>query len=449
MSIKFKLLILHILISIVLLTVLSIAAYFLLSNGLRGKTIHPWDMQYAEIQETADGQSIITGFNKPEFSLPGNSEEPIVMNKYSRDDLLKLSSTEGIITIGDVLINEAALDDLYMFEDYSVWFYTDVQGSTTGVVAVTRSPNDINEVLMTFRHVLLIIGPAALLLAGIAGYMYLKRSFHPVQVMASTIREIEEHNLDTRLDVHSNDELGYLAASFNRMLTRLENAFQREKQFTGDASHELRAPLAVIQGEASLALSQDQSTDEYRKALETIYQRTEDMSSMLTRLLFLARYEDSGQRDFEEIDLKEVLDELKYDMEILCEDKSIKYELCAADNITVRGYRASLHEMFFNIMVNAIQYTPGGGEISVIMERKDDYACIAVKDTGIGIAEEHLPHVFERFYRIYKTPSRREGGAGLGLAISHRIAEIHNGTITAGSKVGKGSTFYVYLPIMP
>ncbi len=448
MNIKLKLTIWHLLISAILITLFSIAAYFLLSNGLRGKTIHPWDMRYAEIQVTAEGQSIITGFYKPELNLPGNSEEPIVMNEYSQNDLLKLSSTEGIITIGDVLINEAALEDLYMSEDYSVWFYTDILGNTTGIVAVTRSPNDIDAILTTFTDVLLIVGPVALLLAGLVGYLYLKRSFHPVQVMASTIRDIEEHNLDKRLEVHSNDELGYLASTFNRMLTRLENAFQREKQFTGDASHELRAPLAVIQGEATLALSKDRDADEYRKALENIYQQTEDMSSMLRKLLFLARYEDTRQLDFEEINLKVLFDELKADLEILCEDKSIQCELHAIDNMIVWGHRLSLREMFFNIIENAIRYTPDGGEISATMERKDRYACIAIRDNGIGIPEEHLRHIFEQFYRVDKSPSRTEGGAGLGLAISRRIAEIHNGTITVESEVDKGSIFYIYLPLI-
>lgn len=449
MSIKFKLLILHILISIVLLCIFSIAAYLLLSNGLRGKTIHPWDMRYAEIQETVDGQRIITGFFQAESSPPDNAEESSVLSKYNRDELLKLPSPEGFITIGNILLKESALEDLYISEDFSVWFYSDVSGNTTGVVAVTISPNDVDAILVTFRHVLFIIGPIALILAGFAGYLFLRRSFHPVKVMTSTIRDIEEHNLDERLIVHSNDELGSLASTFNRMLTRLENAFQREKQFSGDASHELRAPLAVIQGEVSLALSKDRNADEYRKSLENIYLETEHMSSILKRLLFLARYEDTGQLDLKEINLTELLVELKSDIEILCEDKSIRCELHSMDGMMIKGNGESLREMFFNIIENAIRYTPEGGLISVNMERNDKYACVAVKDNGIGIPEEHLKHVFERFYRVDKFESRSEGGAGLGLAISQRIAEIHNGYITVESEVGKGSTFYVYLPIIP
>ena len=448
MSIKFKLLILHILISMVLLTILSIAAYFLLSSGLRGKTIHPWDMRYAEIQETAEGQNIITGFSQPENSLPGDTEESTVMSRYSRDDLLKLLTPEGIITIGDLLIEEEALDDLYMSEDYSVWFYADTQDNTTNVVAVTRSSDDIDAILVTFRHVLFIIGPLALILASLVGFLYLKRSFHPIQVMASTLREIEENNLGKRLEVHSKDELGYLASTYNRMLNRLENTFQREKQFTGDASHELRAPLAVIQGEATLALSKDRNIEDYRQSLGNIYQQTENMSSVLKRLLFLARYEDSRLLDFSEINLGELLNEMRSDLEILCDDKSIRCELYTIDNMIVKGHRVSLQEMYFNIIDNAIRYTPEGGVISAVMERKDKYACIAVKDTGIGIPEEHIKHIFERFYRVDKSQSRSEGGAGLGLAISQRIAEIHNGYITVESEVDKGSIFYIYLPLI-
>jgi len=448
LSIKSRLTIWYLLICVALIGVFSIAAYFLLSSGLRGKTIHPWDMRYAQLQETNEGQDIITGFSELGQHSRGDSGQATVMRSYSRDELFELSSPEGIISIDDILLEEAALDDLNMSEDYSIWFYSDVFGNTTGVVAVTRSANEVGTILVTFSRVLLIIGPAALVIAGLLGYFLIKRSLRPVQAMASTAREIEEHNLNKRLEVHSNDELGYLASIFNRMLKRLEDAFHRERQFTADASHELRTPLAVIQGEATLALNKDRNVDEYRKSMENIYQETESMSSVLKRLLFLARHEDNKQLEFETLNLKELLGELISDIEILCEDKSIRCQLHAMDDLFVKGDRVSLRELFFNLIDNAVRYTPQGGEILVTLSRKDGDACVAVKDNGIGISEEHLRHIFKRFYRVDKSRSRSEGGAGLGLSICQRIAEIHGGTIEVESKVGKGSTFSVFLPLV-
>lgn len=448
LSIKSRLTIWYLLICLVLIGAFSIAAYFLLSSGLRGKTIHPWNMRYAQIQETAEGQDIITGFPELGQHYQGDLGQATVMRKYSRDELLELSSPEGIISIDDILLEETALDDLYMSEDYSIWFYSDIYGNTTRVVAVTRSTSDVDMILGTFSRVLLIIGPAALILAGLLGYFLIKRSLHPVKAMASTAREIEEHNLDKRLEAHSRDELGYLASTFNRMLKRLEDAFHRERQFTADASHELRTPLSSIQGEATLALNKDRNVDEYRKSIENIYQETERMSSVLKRLLFLARHEDSKQLEFETINLKELLAGLISDIEVLCEDKSISCQLHSADDLFVEGDRVSLRELFFNLIDNAVRYTPQGGDMLVSLRRKNGDACVAVKDNGTGIPEEHLKHIFKRFYRVDKSRSRSEGGAGLGLSICQRIAEIHGGTIEVESQIGKGSTFTVFLPLV-
>jgi signal transduction histidine kinase len=232
------------------------------------------------------------------------------------------------------------------------------------------------------------------------------------------------------------------------MLKRLEDAFHREKQFTADASHELRTPLSVVQGEATLALTKDRNVDEYRKSIENIYQEAERMSSVLKKLLFLARHEDNKQLEFETINVEVLLDELISDIEILCEDKSIRCKLRVMDDLFVWGDRVSLRELFFNLIDNAVRYTPQGGEILVSLSKEDGDACVAVKDNGTGIPEEHLKHIFKRFYRVDKYRSRSESGSGLGLSICQRIAEIHGGTIKVESQVGKGSTFTVFLPLV-
>ncbi len=447
LSIKSKLLISYLLVCIILVALFSFTSYYLLSNGLRGKTIHPWEMRYAQTEQTADGQLIITGFSGQNTNNNTSLSEAAIMKSYHKDELQKLSSPKGMISLGDTLLEKAALDDLEMSDDYSIWFYTDVSGSTTNIVAVTRSANDTQAIMDTYSQILFIVGPVILVLVGLGGYILIKRSLHPVREMAATVRNIRGNNLEKRLDAHSNDELGYLATTFNHMLARLKDAFDQEKQFTDDASHELRTPLAIIQGEATLTLSKERNSDEYKKSLENIYQETEKMSSILKRLLFLARNEGNKQIELEKLNIKALLEELKTDIEYLCEDKSLQCQLEALEDLFIKGDKVSLRELFFNLIENAIRYTPQGGTIKVTLSKDNSYAKIAVSDTGIGIPEEHLKHIFKRFYRVDKSRSRNEGGAGLGLTICQRIAELHNGTIEVRSIVGEGSTFTVSFPL--
>lgn len=451
LNIKSRLTLWYLFVTAILIVLFSIAAYFLLERNLHSNTPHLWDIYVAQIELPADGSTMITGFTEISQSIGIDQSHGFVdVNRYSQKDLIELFAETDYVDIDGVSVDESIIGTLGLEEDEEVWFYTYLDGDTfevSGVVVVTQSISEVALTLGTFRQVLVIIIPIALVLAGIFGYLLAKRYLRPIQVMASTVREIEEHNLDKRLEVHSSDELGYLASTFNRMLKRLEDAFHREKQFTADASHELRTPLSVIQGEATLALSKDRSVDEYRKSIEDIYQETERMSSILKRLLFLARHEGSKKPEFETINLTELLDELISDMEILCEDKSISCQLHATDDVLVKGDRVILRELFYNLIENAIRYTPKGGEISINLSTRDGEACVAVIDNGIGIPEEHFEHIFKRFYRVDKSRSRSEGGAGLGLSICQRIVEIHGGAIEVESKVGKGSTFIVLLPL--
>ena len=171
------------------------------------------------------------------------------------------------------------------------------------------------------------------------------------------------------------------------------------------------------------------------------------MSSILKKLLYLARNEDNKRLEFEEVHLKDLLTELVYDVELLCEDKSIQCQLDAQDDLIVKGDIVSLRELFLNLLNNAIRYTPQGGTISLKLNRIGNSACVAVKDTGIGIPEEHIKHIFERFYRVAKSRSRSEGGSGLGLSICQSIVELHGGTIEVESINGEGSTFSVMMPL--
>jgi signal transduction histidine kinase len=265
-------------------------------------------------------------------------------------------------------------------------------------------------------NILIIAGLATLALAGGGGFFLANRVLRPVEHIRETAEEIGESDLSRRIEAGNEDELGRLASTLNRMIERLEAAFNRQRQFTADASHELRTPLAIVQAESTLALRKKRTPEDYRRSLELISQEAGHMSAVVGKLLYLARI-DAGkdQVNFERVNIKEFLTELSTDVEVLAREKGIEFKLAPLEDLSVEGDRVKLEQLFLNLLENAIRYTPGGGSISASIVREGKAAVVAIKDTGIGIPEEHLPHLFERFYRVDKARSRAEGGAGLGL----------------------------------
>jgi heavy metal sensor kinase len=317
-----------------------------------------------------------------------------------------------------------------------------------GAIVVGRSTATVTEVLESFKNILIFAALATLALAGGGGFFMANRVLKPVERIRQTAQEIGESDLSRRIQVATEDEMGRLAITLNKMIARLEAAFSRQRQFTADASHELRTPLAIVQAESTLALRKKRTQEDYRKSLELISQEAGHMSAVVGNLLYLARI-DAGkdQVNFERINLKELLAELSSDIEVLAREKGIEFKIAPLEDLTVEGDKIKLEQLFLNLLENAIRYTPKGGSISASVVREGKTAVIAIRDTGIGIPEEHIPHIFERFYRVDKARSRAEGGAGLGLAICKHIAEVHNGKIEVESQVGKGSTFSISLPL--
>jgi heavy metal sensor kinase len=320
--------------------------------------------------------------------------------------------------------------------------------SGIGVIVVGRSTDEVTEVLESFNNILIVAALATLALAGGGGFFMANRVLKPVERIRQTAQEIGESDLSRRIAINSEDELGRLASTLDHMIARLEAAFNRQRQFTADASHELRTPLAIVQAESTLALRKERTQEDYRKSLKLISQEAGHMSAVVGKLLYLTRI-DAGkdQVNFERINLRELLAELSSDIEILAREKGLEFKLAPLKDLTVEGDKVKLEQLFLNLLENAIRYTPRGGSISASVVREGKTAVIAITDTGIGIPEEHIPHIFERFYRVDKARSRAEGGAGLGLAICQHIAEVHNGKIGVESQVGKGSTFSVSLPL--
>lgn len=309
----------------------------------------------------------------------------------------------------------------------------------------------LGEVLQTQAQMLRLLGFGLLtigLLAVGSGWFLANRALRPVHAMTQTAQTIGEQDLSRRIEIPlPDDELGLLARTFNTMLDRIEAAFRQQRQFTADAAHELRTPLSVMQTGIDVVLSQLRSVSEYQMMLETVRDEVIRLSALTTHLLMLARADDRTLR-FEPhpTDLSLLLRTVAEQLSTAAEAKQISLHCDIPPNIVILADEGRLIQLALNLLENAVKYTPDGGRITVSLNQMEGQVRFSVADTGVGIAPDHLPHVFERFYRVDRARNRRQGGFGLGLAIAQQIARLHGGQITVVSRPGMGSEFTVTLP---
>jgi heavy metal sensor kinase len=312
--------------------------------------------------------------------------------------------------------------------------------------------DDIAHTLALFRRYLVMFAPIILLAASVVGYWISGRALSPVDALTRAARTISGSNLSQRLEpLHTGDELQRLSDTLNKMLSRIETAFLRVTQFTADASHELRTPISLIRTEAEIVLRKSRTEEEYRDALFHILMESEATTSMVEKLLSLARA-DSGQNALEmrPVDLGETVRRAANEWRALIGSKALEFtEVVTAGNLRVIGDDAALRQLLNILLDNAVKYTPGAGSVHLSVEERGDKAVLKVVDSGIGIALEDQARIFERFYRADKARSRELGGAGLGLAIALWIVRQHHGSIQVESSLGKGSAFTVELRLQP
>jgi heavy metal sensor kinase len=433
---------------VVLLLVFGIAAYFMLSHNLHQNLDDSLRRRANELQaslEVTDGGVDFTA-KLSELVLIYDANQALMQKLGPNVEFVNIAGIVNQALYGETSFLTATTSDGQEVRLYAIPFTVD---SKTRIAVIIGWPvAEIKGVLETFRSILGFSALTLVLLAAVGGLFLANRTLRPVDRITGTAQEIGESGLHRRIDVRSEDELGRLATTLNRMMERIEAAFDRQRQFTADASHELRTPLSIIQAESSLALDRERSAGEYRKALEVVSQEVTYMSDIIGKLLFLARG-DTGKEpvEFKDVNLKELIEELALDMEVLARDKGVGFNIGPLENLTIKGDRIQLRQLFLNILKNAVTYTPSGGNISSSVACRKETAVVTISDTGIGIPSEHLPYVFERFYRVDKARSRAEGGSGLGLAIAKYVAEAHGGKIDVESQVGKGSIFQVILPL--
>ena len=447
-SIRFRLTVWYLVVIAVLLIGFGTVAYYLLSKNLYRNLDASLRARGNEIQKSIkfEGDRIFFDQKVDELVLIYNADGELMQ---------RLGPNVEFETIGDAV--QQALFGISSFvsaetaEGPNVRLYAapfNVDSRTRVAIVVGRLPNDVLSMLAVFRMVILNSAILLIFLAGVGGWFMAGRTLKPVERIADIARGIGEGDLSRRIDVETDDELGRLASTLNGMIGRLEEAFVKERRFVADASHELRTPLAVIQAETSLVLEKPRSQDEYRRALELVGQEVGYMSEIIGKLLVLAR-SDAGFEplNFQEVNIAGLLGELSQDVEALAQEKGLRLSFGPMDGVTVKGDRVRLRQLFLNILDNALRYTPAGGSITGSVIRKDDQAVASISDTGIGIAEEHLPFIFDRFYRADKVRTDGEGGTGLGLSIATSIAKMHGGTIEVASQAGAGTIFRILLPL--
>jgi len=311
------------------------------------------------------------------------------------------------------------------------------------------SIDDEVETLNLFRAFLLMFAPLLFLVAAGGGYWLSRRALAPVDALVGTAREIGGANLSSRLPkLDTGDELQRLSDTLNEMLDRIERAFLRVTEFTADASHELRTPVSLIRTEAELALRRSRGEAEYQDSLRHILLEAERTTALIEQLLALART-DSGREtlNMQPVNLAQALGAVGDGWRQVATIRNLQFSVnLSGQDAFVMGDEAGLRRLADILLDNAFKYTPAPGSVRLAFERRDEKAVMLVEDTGVGIAEEDQPKVFERFYRVDKARSREQGGAGLGLAIAQWIATQHRGSITVESRLGHGSSFRVELP---
>jgi two-component system OmpR family sensor kinase len=317
----------------------------------------------------------------------------------------------------------------------------------SGAVATRASTVPREYLLDASLIVPLIIG-----VAGMGAFVFLGRTQRQLAEITTEVAAITDgRSLHRRLALsEETTDFADLVTTLNAMIGRLETSFGALRRFTADASHELKTPLAVLRADVERAMHENSSQTERMVALEEALQEVRRMTDLVESLLTLARA-DEGRFDIyrEPIELQPLVQEVYETALILGEAQGVTVNLPFTTDVVVMADRTRLRQLFLNLVTNAIKYTPPGGKVELGLGRHPDNVTFAVRDTGIGISAADFPHVFERFWRADRVRSRmsERGGFGLGLAISQWIAQAHGGTLTASSRLGRGSLFTVTLPI--
>ncbi len=317
------------------------------------------------------------------------------------------------------------------------------------IVQVGTSLEFMQDIFGSLVYIFSIGIGVAVLVAAAVGTFLARKALRPVSEITLAARRIEAKSLNERIDVEMpDDEIGMLAITINEMIERLEKAFSRIKQFTADASHELKTPLTIMKGEVEMALRSKDDSEYLLETLESSLEEIDRMSDIVKNLLDLTKIE--AEREVTPmlpVRVDKILTERFDAIKRVAESKGVELVMERNEELMVFGEPVRLGQLFSNLIDNAVKYTPAGGRVTVSNVKEGGLSVIRVSDTGVGIDKEDIPFLFDRFFRVDKARTGGIGGAGLGLSICQEIAESLKGAITVESRPDVGSTFKISLPL--
>jgi heavy metal sensor kinase len=314
-------------------------------------------------------------------------------------------------------------------------------------LAIGRAVDYNDQVIRNFTWDYFAWVPLVIFLSGVLGWFLAGRALEPVNSVADAAQRITHSNLDVQIPMrNAGDELDRLIEAFNHMMTRLNHSFEQIRQFSTDVSHELRTPLTVVRGQLEVALFTAQTVDQYRDAMADALEGVERLSNIVRALLMLSQAE-SGQLALQKTDmnLAELVRDLVDQHQIPAEAEGVRLTAALPGVCTIHADRIQIERLVSNLLGNAIKYTPAGGSVKVSLIAGLEHVNLIVEDTGVGISPAHLPHIFDRFYRVPSADA--EKGLGLGLSFVAWIAKAHGGSVNVESTLRQGTRFTVSLPM--
>lgn len=322
------------------------------------------------------------------------------------------------------------------------------EGEIVGAVEVGLTDEDVRDTLSSLLLIIAVAYPIILGVTSAGGLFLAGRALSPIDRVTRVARKISAEDLSQRLGLDlPDDEVGRLARTFDEMIERLDGAFRRQRQFTADASHELRTPLTAIKGQTEVALQRERDPAAYREVLRGVNGEVDRMIRLVGSLLTLARADAARIAiNREELSVRRLVTDAVEQVSPAASERGLTLTLEPGEDVRLIADQDLVLQLLLNLLDNAVKYTSAGGAINVSWRAADGQAELVIADSGPGVPAEHLPHIFDRFYRVDVARSREAGGAGLGLSICRWIAEAHGGFIEATSEAAGGTTFTVRLP---
>ena len=316
------------------------------------------------------------------------------------------------------------------------------------ILQVGISEENIAGALNQLMIVMVVAGLIILFLASLGGSFIINKALQPVKSAVKTAQKISADDLSLRIDIKNRkDEIGMLVETFNAMIARLEKSVNKIRQFSGDVSHELRTPLTIIRGEIEVLLRKERTKEEYMKTLKSALEESHRMEKIIDDLLFLSRLEALDKSKLKQnVELGEVLKQILESRRPSALNKELELITEKIKPALVCGNKDLLERLITNVIDNAIRFTPSRGQIEIVLGKVHDVVQLEISDTGIGIPEDSLPYIFDRFYVVEKSRSRETGGSGLGLSIVKWLADSHGAEISIQSQVNEGTTFTIKFP---